>query len=559
MNTKATTTPTMMPYLEIGKLQEKEKHLTELIEDKTEDFISSSNIKKKSAKPLEGKRLPSFIQRIILILVTNVEYAQKHFEKYVVNYRALVSKYRDLTSISEDDSIADLERQKEKSKVKAELHKTYTDIESPYVKGSASKVNMLESDASLNIAKGEYQKTAHYLKNVNSADTELTAYNYPNELELNFPDSKMDISTVNEDGIPVISEKQLDVNVPSATVKEATTPPIIQTQKGAAQEYFVAEQQLEEAVTAFGVKYATKFKQTALKDVLKLKLSTTAKEVFKQSGYEQNILAHVSPTKLIWAMAVYALAVTSEALIFTSILSSVFNFSGFKAFVSGCSAFLISFVIGIALYGLVLDFFKNNNSLAVKLFNSAKLMATALVLSLLYTCATGLLFNNQREIENVQTQLSQQFLIDADEIDDDMSQEERNRILQEKGTKIGDLETQITQRRSGPMAALTAVTIAFSSGIFMLLSGIMFGVVLLFVSALKMKHKLKKLENRIADTEAQFYSTRHRLVELDHLGQHIIELIGSRQFIRQLISGGSPKEIIFKATTTTTKSTKRKG
>jgi len=530
-----------------GKLHLMEAHYTESINDMTEDFIKASNASNWWNKILPVKTISKILRQSFITSISKAEYLHKNFERIVPSYRSLTKKYRELTSVIEEDSILEMEREQEKLCSKANLHETYTKVEDTYITGNQSKQRMLQSDADVNINTGEYQKSDDYLQNVYKADTELITYDYPERVTLDFSEFASKNSVTNN------SEETVETKKESQDTKEHSTEtlntPIIKTYKGDAPDYYVAEQQLKEVVDAYGIQYAESHKSPQVEKVQELQLSTTTKEVIDQSDYQQNILGYVTKGKVLWAGAVYLLSVLGELLIFTNILGYVFNFAPPKSWISGSSALLISFIIGFGLYGLILHFIKNNNHLAVKLFNSSRLMAIAIGLSLIYTTCMGLLFNNQQQVEEIQGQMMQQYLIDPSELDEDMSEAERNRILEEKGTKIGNLQTQITHKRGGIMGLLTAITIALSSGIFMLLSGIMFSVLLLFASAHKMRQKKVKLEEEIANTEAEFYSSIHAINELHNHSTRIYRHIGAREFIRQLIAGGSPKEVIYSPNT----------
>lgn len=187
--------------------------------------------------------------------------------------------------------------------------------------------------------------------------------------------------------------------------------------------------------------------------------------------------------------------------------------------------------------------------MALKLLKSSRLLFLAVILSLIYTASMGVLFNNTLQMDDYNTQLAtltqEKYVIDSNELDEDMTTEQRNAVLREKGTKIGEIEQKIAHVKSGPVAMLTAITIALSSSIFMLLSGIMFGILLLFSTAYKKKQQLKKLSKIMTEAETSFYSTKQQITTAHQLGLQIINHIGQREFIRRLLAGGSPKEVIF--------------
>lgn len=541
------TQPITMPYVDEQKLHVTKEHLTEIITDQTEDYARSVGIVHRF-NPFYPKNILRFFKKSHTVLFGSLISIKNTFETTVESYKVARKQYRELT-VTEEDTILQITREEEQLKEKTSLQKTYLTVEDIHIKGNIAKGNILLSNAKINTKKGELLKSQEYLNQIRKKQN--NAPTYPDNFEVTTDNSKATEEIASSNPITIPNEKVITTNhylTPEIQTKEQNIPPI-KTHKNTAPDYFVAEQQQQELMETYGEYYAQKHKDPTIEEVTELSLSDNTKNVLKDTDYKCNILGYVSLSKIIWAGLVYVIAVTGEILIFTSILGRVFNFQAPKSYISGAAALLISFVIGFSIYGMILQFIKNNNRMALKLLKSSRLLFLAVILSLIYTASMGVLFNNTLQMDDYNTQLAtltqEKYVIDSNELDEDMTTEQRNAVLREKGTKIGEIEQKIAHVKSGPVAMLTAITIALSSSIFMLLSGIMFGILLLFSTAYKKKQQLKKLSKIMTEAETSFYSTKQQITTAHQLGLQIINHIGQREFIRRLLAGGSPKEVIF--------------
>ena len=263
-------------------------------------------------------------------------------------------------------------------------------------------------------------------------------------------------------------------------------------------------------------------------------------------------MSHIGLDKIVWAIVVYAIALAGEILIFSAIFGLVFNFSPVKSIITGTAPVLISFVLGFSLYGTILNFIRGNNQIATKVVRSSRFMILAIILGLLYSFCIGLLYKNFLDQDDLRSQMStltqEQYVYDEDVVNDDMTKEEREKAIRENGTKLGEVNTKLLNLQEGPMATVIKLTVAFSSLIFLLFSGIMFGILLLFLSAYKTQKAMKKIENRLPRIEAEFYSQRYVISQVDVLSNRILNWMGQKRFVEKLLAGDSTKDILYPQT-----------
>jgi uncharacterized membrane protein (DUF106 family) len=404
---------------------------------------------------------------------------------------------------------------------------------------------MLVSDSHLNVNQAEYVKSNHYLDAVRDSTSEVKTY--PSKPEFNFEEYNS-----SETLTPQKNIEPVDVSTKTSashTVQKTKIQQVIHSQVGSAPDYYVVEEQLEECLQSAGENYASKFSNPSNQNTNEVTLFTTCTEVLKQTVYKQNILSHIGLDKIVWASIVYGIALAGEILIFSAIFGLVFNFSPIKSIITGTAPVLISFVLGFALYGTILNFIRGNNQIATKIIRSSRFMVSAIILGLLYAFCMGLLYKNSLDQDDLRSQMSmltqEQYVYDEDVVNDDMTKEEREKAIRENGTKLGEVNTKLVNLQEGPMVTVIKLTVACSSLIFLLFSGIMFGVLLLFLSAYKTHKAMKKLENRLPRIEAEFYSQRYVITEVDTLSNRILNWIGQKRFVEKLLAGDSTKDILF--------------
>ena len=95
------------------------------------------------------------------------------------------------------------------------------------------------------------------------------------------------------------------------------------------------------------------------------------------------------------------------------------------------------------------------------------------------------------------------------------------------------------------MATIANITIAFSSLIFLLFSGITFGVFILFLSSYKLQKAIKRIENRLPNIEAEFYAQKNVISEVDNLSHRILRLLGEKRFVEKLLVSDEIKDILY--------------
>ncbi|HCQ12420.1 hypothetical protein [Flavobacterium sp.] len=529
------------------KLEFLGKDLTTKINESTEDLLKTTNqwtwwysIRSQSAlKVLHQSRS---------LLYGKLYFLKEEFEKNVLHYGKLTKKFMRLSSIEGNDSIIDIEEQKQQIEVRTELNRIYSAQQTDYIAGNESRKAMLVSDSQLHINEAEHIKSKDYLDAVKNATTETKTY--PQIFEPNFEEynSSQEISSQNDIELAVVPKTNITPNDPQKSKSQ-----VIYTQAGSAPDYFVVEAQLDECLTSAGENFAVQFSNPTTENVKNVMLSTTSKEALKQTTYKQNILSHIDFQKIVWASLVYCIALAGEVLIFSAIFGLVFNFSTTKSIITGTAPALISFVLGFSLYGTILNYIKGNNQIAVKIIRSSRLMLLTVILGLLYAFCMGLLYKNSLDQDDLRSQVNtlteEQYVFDEDVVNDDMTKEEREQAIRENGTKINEVNTKLIKMQDGPMATVIKLTVACSSLIFLLFSGIMFGILLLFLSAYKTNKALKAIENQLPRIEAEFYAQKNVISEVNSLSNRILNWMGQKRFIEKLMAGDSTKEILYPQST----------
>lgn len=532
----------------VEKLEYLKKDLTEKIQDSTEDALRMVNFWSWWMKFRSNQSLLKILHHARTTLLGKLEFLKTDFEKNVVLYSEYTKKFMRMTSIKNDEKMLDIEIRKQEVVAQNDLQRTFSEVESTYIAGNKAKEKILVSDSELNLTEAQHVKSDDYLHAVKNSVLEVKTY--PQKPNLEFAQSE----------IPQ-TEMVAPTEIPQETItveKEKATPSVhskpkqvIHTMVGEAPDYYVAEEQLEEAMWASGENYALQYCNPSLENSESLHLSTTSEKTLKQPTYNQNILGHIGLDKVILGVIVYLVAISGEIILFSENFAIIYNFSPVKSMVAGLAPLLLSFGIGYALYGVILDFTKSNNKLARKLFSS-RIMIIALFAGLGYAFAMGILYKNSLDRDELYGQMTIQkqelYQYNPDILDEDMTEEERNQAIRENGTKVDELNTQLVNLQEGPMATIAKLTIAFSSLIFLLFSSITFGVLILFLSAYKLQKKMAKIESKLPRIEAEFYAQKNVIFEVDNLCNRILNLLGQKRFIEKLLAGDSTRDILYTPT-----------
>ena len=518
------------------KLHFLNKDLTSKINESTEDLLKTTNqwtwwysIRSQSAlKVLHQSRG---------LLYGKLCFLKEEFEKSTLLYQSYTKKFMRLTSIDGDDKMLDIEVQKEEIEARTELHRSFAELQEDYIVGNEAKSNMLVSDSTLNLNEAEHQKSSDYLDAVRNPTSEVKTY--PEKPEITFEKTNPLSLETTVNNKPTVEKNDIE------PIQESKPKQAIKTQVGSAPDYFVSEAQLEECLEMAGENYASQFSNPTTQSATTVALSTTSKEVLKQSSYKQNILAHAaSIDKIIWVVVVYCIVILGEIFIFSTIYETSFNFSKLKSIITGSAPLLISFVLGFGLYGTILNFVRSNNQIAVKVIRSSRFMLGALILGLCYAMCMGFLYMKSLEKDDLRKQISmltqEQYAYSDDS--EGMFQEEKQHALEENATKINKATAKLEALQGNTMAT---IVVSVSSLIFLLFSGIMFGILLLFLSAYKTQRAMKAIENRLPRIEAEFYSQKNVIEEVNTLSSRILNWMGQKRFIEKLLAGDSTRDTLF--------------
>lgn len=527
-----------------GKLEVIKKDLIEKITDSTEDLFRLVVFWSWWMKFRSSQSILKILHQSRAVLLGKLEFLKQDFEKNVVQFKQLSQNFMRLTSVAGEDKMLDIQAEQQEVVAKSNLGRAYLAHAHDYITGNHTKAKFLQSDSEINFSEAESIKSDNYLEAVKKMDLEVKTY--PAKPELEFSElTSLQTETV----APEVPQEQALVDKSNVqTPMLSKSKQVIYTMVGNAPDYYTAEEQFEEAMLASGENYASQYTNPSKVNAESMQLSTTSKEALKQPTYNQNILAHIGLDKVTWVAVVYFIAIAGEILIFSAIFGIVYNFDAVKSMVVGLAPLLLSFGIGYALYGTIVNFTKNNNSIVKKLFSS-RLLLFAVILALLYAASMGLLYKNTLDKDDLTSQLTMQkqdvYEYNPDILNDDMTKEEKDKAIRENGKKIGETNAKLIELQEGPMATVAKLTIAFSSLIFLLFSGICFGVFVLFLSSYKMLNKITKIENLLPRIESEFYAQKNVISEVDNLSNRILRLLGQKRFVEKLLAGDNTKEILY--------------
>lgn len=521
------------------KLEFLNKDLTKKINESTEDLLKMSN-QWTWWYSIRSQSVLKVLHQTRALLYGKYYFLKEEYEKSSLLYQSLTKKNMRLTSIDGDDKMLEIEVQKEEIEARTELHRSFAERQEVYIAGNEAKSNMLVSDSALNFNEAEYVKSSDYLDAVKNSN--IQARSYPSKPEVTFEKAtNLPYQTISKDSI---SQEPVLVKDTTTLIEESKQKQVIHTKVGSAPDYYIAEEQLQECLESAGENYVSKFSNPTIESTKSVTLSTTSKEVLRQPSYKQNILAHVSFDKVVWAIVVYCIVILGEVFIFSTIYETSFNFSKVKSIITGSAPLLISFVLGFALYGTILNYVRSNNQIALRLVRSSRFMLGAVILGLCYAMCMGFLYMKSLEKDDLRKQISmltqEQYAYSDDS--DDMSKEEKQQAIQENASKIKTATAKLEALQGNTMAT---IVVSVSSLIFLLFSGIMFGVLLLFLSAYKTSKAMRKLENRLPRIEAEFYSQENVIIEVDTLSNRILNWMGQKRFIEKLLAGDSTRDILF--------------
>lgn len=527
-----------------GKLEVIKKDLNEKISDSTEDLLRLVTFWSWWMTLRSSQSILKILHQSRAVLLGKLEFLRQDFEKNVVLFKQLSQNFMRLTSVAGEDKMLDIQAEKQEVVAKSELGRTYSVHAHDYITGNYTKAKFLQSDSEINFSEAESIKSDNYLQAVKNLDLEVKTYPAKPELEFSELTALQTQAVASE-----VPQEQALVDKSNVQTPMRSQPKqVIYTMVGDAPDYYTAEEQFEEAMYASGENYASQYTNPSKANAESMQLSTTSKEALKQPTYNQNILGHIGLDKVVWVAFVYFIAIAGEVLIFASIFGLVFNFSPIKSMVTGLAPLLLSFGIGIALFGTILNFIKNNNSIIKKLFSS-RFMAIAMIIALLYAGSMGLLYKNTLDQDELLGQMTMQkqelYEYSPNIIDEDMTAEERETKIKENGDKIGETNAKLIELQEGSMVTIANITIAFSSLIFLLFSGITFGVFILFLSSYKLQKAIKRIENRLPNIEAEFYAQKNVISEVDNLSHRILRLLGQKRFVEKLLAGDETKDILY--------------
>lgn len=526
-----------------GKLEVIKKDLNVKISESTEDFFKTTN-QWAWWYTIRSQSILKALHQSRALLNGKLQFLKQDFEKNVVLFKQLSQNFMRLTSVAGEDKMLDIQAEQQEVVAKSDLGRTYSAHAHDYITGNYIKAKFLQSDSEINFSEAESIKSDNYLQAVKNLDLEVK--NYPAKPELEFSELTALQTQAVDSEVP--QEQALVDKSNERTPMRSQPKQVIYTMVGDAPDYYTAEEQFEEAMYASGENYASQYTNPSKENADSVKLSTTSKEVLKQPTYNQNILGHIGLDKVVWVAVVYFIAIAGEVLIFASIFGLVFNFSPIKSIVTGLAPLLLSFGIGYALYGTIVNFTKNNNSIVKKLFSS-RLLLFAMILALTYAAAMGLLYKNTLDKDDLTSQLTMQkqdvYEYNPDIVNDDMTKEERDNAIRENGKKIGETNAKLVELQDGPMATVAKLTIAFSSLVFLLFSGICYGILILFLSSFKLQKAIQRIENRLPRIEAEFYAQKNVITEVDNLSHRILRLLGQKRFVEKLLVSDETKDILY--------------
>ncbi|MDD2986121.1 hypothetical protein [Flavobacterium sp.] len=314
-------------------------------------------------------------------------------------------------------------------------------------------------------------------------------------------------------------------------------------------EYYTSEQQLLKAQQAYGM-YFAKSNFPALAFEEQVELSTTAQKALDVPQVSETFLGSITKSKVTLTFIIVFLAMIPEYLIYSAIISAIFEFSGIKALLAGTVVLLFGKGNAMILYGTVLDFFKKQSK--VFEFRKVKINRFFLFLfgiSLVYCFAIGLLFKSYKDeqkatkeyvmLQQTTTQMQQEA-----QLDEQGGSAELNQELQKAKEEAQQAKMKMTSQSDSP-SLLKVFTIGLSGAIVLLFSSCVFAMSLIFSSSYHLRSKLEKATKIIIQSESQFTAQKQAIIVFRHKAFHICGLVGELEFLRRLTQG-SPKDALYK-------------
>jgi len=318
------------------------------------------------------------------------------------------------------------------------------------------------------------------------------------------------------------------------------------TPAGSAPDYYVLEMQARQCQKSFGSEWGrTNFPQNKLGE--SEVLSSTFEKECTSSLHQESILGTVSRFKVWLTYFIVFVAMIPEYLIYSAIISSIFEFDGIKSAISGTVVLLLGKVNAIIIWSSVREYLRKHSSVfRLKGFALNRFFLFIFCISFVYCFAIGLLFKSYKDEQKLTKNyvlLQQTVNQIKEEIEFEGSTPELEEQLAENRQQLEKLKTQLFD--DDQTDYLKLFTIGFSGAIVLLASSVLFAVAMLFATSYHLRKKVEQTIRRISKTESRFYSQQHfiRLFKTKAFGIYVLN--GELEFLRRQLHNGSPKDVLF--------------
>lgn len=314
-------------------------------------------------------------------------------------------------------------------------------------------------------------------------------------------------------------------------------------------EYYLAESQFLKSQQAYGMYFAkTNFPDVATEQTLEL--STTSSKALDVPNLEETFLGSITLSKVNLTFFIVFLAMIPEYLIYSAIISAIFEFSGIKALLAGTVVLLFGKGNAMIVYGSVLEYFKKQSKVfEFKNIKINRFFFFLFCVSLLYCFAIGLLFKSYKDeqkatkdyvmLEQKATQMEQEAELSGENHSAQFESE-----LQRAKQEAEKAKLKMTTQSDSP-SLLKVATIGFSGAIVLLFSSCLFAMALIFSSCYHLRRKVEIATKKIINSEIQFDAQKQAISVFRSKAFHICSLIGELEFLRRL-SEGTPRESLYR-------------
>jgi len=385
--------------------------------------------------------------------------------------------------------------------------------------------------------KCEYEITRHILQESRFKLREFVSFN--EELESGAESEEPSAGPPSETGQESVSLPQPENDCVAVTIHFA--------EPGSGPDYYILEAQFYQSQRAWGRMWGkTNFLgATRARSVI---LPTKLEQELKSPRLHESFLTNISRFKVWLTYLVVFIAMIPEYLIYSKIISSIFEFEGVKEVVAGTVVILLGKINALVILGSVREFFKHQSRVfRIKQFVINRFFLLLFIISFAYCFAIGMLYKDYKDEQNlardyVMLQQTSSQLRGEAALEETISDDSR-RQLEENEKQLETVKSKVYSE-DNKTNYLKVFTIGLSGAIILLCSSVLFSMALIFATAYKLGKKIEKAERQLAQLAGHFESQQNFITMFSAKAFQIYCLHGELEFLRRLYEG-TPKDAMF--------------